>query len=86
MRAASPRELNYSGDEELSREAGRIIARIVAKASEARGEAAAEFLLAIATNSLLLNAADLDTIMRAVPDNLPRLNLLKRICTAKLAA
>jgi len=79
LRAGSPRELNYSGDEDLSREAARIIGRIVRSASETRGEAAAEFLIAIATRSLLLRPQDLSTVLQGVPD-LPRLSFLRAAC------
>jgi hypothetical protein len=79
LRATSPRELNYSGEEDLSREASRIISRIIRSASETRGEAAAEFLIAIATRSLLLRSQDLEVVLQSVPD-LPRLTFLLAAC------
>jgi len=80
LRAALPRELNYSGHEEHSREAGRIIGRIVKNASEARGEAAAEFLLALATKSLILRTADFEQVLGQVPSGMPLLALLRQLC------
>jgi hypothetical protein len=84
LRAALPRELNYSGHEEHSREAGRIIGRIIRSAKEARGEASAEFLMAIATRSLLLRAKDLEAVISLVPNGMPRLDVLKKVCEAQL--
>ena len=84
LRAALPRELNYSGHEEHSREAARIVGRIVNNAQEARGEAASEFLLGLATRSLILRQRDLEAVLQQVPTGMPRLQLLGRTCESFL--
>lgn len=77
LRAAQPSELNYASRPELSQEMGRIIARIVASADESRGEAAGEFLLAIASGRLSLDRDHVADILKHVPDR-PLLNFLKQ--------
>jgi len=52
----------------------------VKNASEARGEAAAEFLLALATKSLILRTADFEQVLGQVPSGMPLLALLRQLC------
>lgn len=80
LRAATPRELNFSGSEENSREAARLIRRIVGSFNEGRGEAAAEFLLALASKSIILRDDDLKEIVKSTPNQPPRISLLKSAC------
>lgn len=67
LRAARPSELDFAGDAALSREAGRIIRRIVVDPMRARGEAAAEFLVAIGSGRLKLDRSDLDIVLDLIP-------------------
>ena len=70
LRGALAAELDYRDDAAISSDMGRIIRRIVEASSHPRGEAAAEFLLALATGRLRLRQADLDQIagkLDAVP-------------------
>jgi hypothetical protein len=82
LRAASPRELNYCGDPDASGEAARIISRIVRTAAEPRGEAATEFLLALATKTLQLRPPDRDLVIAAADRSLPHVSLLAEYCEA----
>ena len=58
LRAATPAELNYRENPAESREAGRIIVKLVQASLLPRGGAAPEFMLAIATKRLGLRAED----------------------------
>lgn len=58
LRAALPHELNYSADPVHSSEISRIIRRVIESASRPRGEAAAEFLLAVLTGQLTVRKED----------------------------
>lgn len=64
LRAARPTELDFAGNAALSKEAGRIIRRIIADPTRARGEAAAEFLVAIGSGRLKLNQDDLAVVLK----------------------
>lgn len=66
LRAARPTELDFASDAALSREAGRIIRRIIAEPNRARGEAAAEFLIALGCGRVRLKSADLDDLLQPV--------------------
>lgn len=80
LRAALPAELNYRDHAGDSREMGRMIARIIGAASVARGGAAAEFLLALATRRLQLRREDLDVILAAEAGDLDLINYLQTLC------
>ncbi len=63
LRAAKARELNYASSPEASSEMARIIKRVVESADKDRGEAASEFLLALATRQLRLAPKDMQEVM-----------------------
>ena len=52
LRGARPAELDYRDDHEISSDAARIVRRILEASAHARGEAAAEFLIAIGSGRL----------------------------------
>ncbi len=60
LRAARPSELDYTDNRVASADVSRLIRRILESATTARGEAAAEFLLAIAMKRLRLAKEDLE--------------------------
>ncbi|MEH6716957.1 hypothetical protein [Parasphingorhabdus flavimaris] len=81
LRACSPAELEYSMDPALSQDMARIIKRIVLAANQSRGEAAAEFLLAMATRRLTLTHSDVSQVLApcsGLPDIVESLRLLAR--------
>jgi hypothetical protein len=59
LRSARSHELDYSGEPTASAEFSRILRKILSDWSNPRGEAAAEFLMAIATQRLRLVPSDL---------------------------
>ncbi|RIJ29631.1 hypothetical protein [Henriciella algicola] len=65
LRAATPSELNYTDSAEESRELARIITGIVRAADRVRGQAAPEFMLALATRRLKLRDEDLLGVLEA---------------------
>ena len=65
LRAATPAELNYRENIAESREAGRIICKVIDAANKPRGGAAPEFLLAVATQRLGLRQVDLTAILES---------------------
>ena len=79
LRAALPAELNYLENVEESREIGRIICRIIQAANQARGGAAPEFLLALATKRLSLRKSDLALVVRAAKECDGMVNILGRV-------
>jgi hypothetical protein len=85
LRAATPHELNYASKHDLSKEMSRIAGRIVSSARETRGEAAAEFLLAIATRRMILHPAHVEEVLQCVPTGMPMLNLLRKACRQSLS-
>lgn len=84
LRAAYPYEMNLADAPADSREFGRLTRRIVAAASSSRGGAAAEFLIAIATERLSLARADLESILAADASATGLVALLQQICRKKL--
>ena len=86
LRAARPTEVDFASDAALSREAGRIIRRIIAEPNRARGEAAAEFLIAVGCGRVRLKPADLDDLLQpmtgapALVDELRLLGVKPRRC------
>ncbi len=68
LRAARPAELDYRDDAEASTDAARLIRRIIENAARPRGEAAAEFLLALGTGRLKLCATDANVVLSDLPD------------------
>ncbi len=81
LRAALPSELDYRNAPELSREAGRLVFKIVEGSDLVRGEGAYEFLLALATHRLRLRPEHKSQIfgVRSVPRRIrTMLKLLKQ--------
>lgn len=85
LRAAYPYEMNFADAPTDSRELGRLIRRIVSAAEAERGGAAAEFLLALATNRLRLRKSDLDVVLSAEPGKAPMVNFLRAVCRNRLS-
>ena len=71
LRAARPTELDFASDATLSREAGRIVRLIVAEPNRDRGEAAAEFLIALGCGRLRLKSDDLESVLKPTSDAPP---------------
>jgi hypothetical protein len=69
LRAALPSELDYRNAPDLSREAARLVFKIVEGSSLVRGEGAYEFLLALVTHRLRLRPEHMVQILsiRSVP-------------------
>jgi hypothetical protein len=84
LRAAYPFEMNYADASSDSREFGRLIRRIVEASHTARGGAAAEFLLAIATRRITLCPTDSNAILSAKVEGSPMVALLQDVCRARL--
>lgn len=83
LRSARPAELDYRDDPTASGDAGRLIRRIVESAARPRGEAAAEFLLALGTGALRLCPKDLDAVLADL-DGAPALvGALLEMCRAE---
>lgn len=79
LRAALPHELDYTEGADESREAARIIRRVLNGAKTASGTAALEFLLAIATGTLRLQAADLVRCLDEVASDDPLMSALIKL-------
>ena len=84
LRAARPSELDYTDNRVASADASRLIRRVVESARTARGEAAAEFLLALAMRRLKLDKADLATVLNDLPGQTPLVDQLAGICRTRL--
>jgi len=84
LRAARPAELNYAGDREASAEARSVIRRILESSGGWRGEAAAEFLIAIGTGRLKLATDDLRQLLQPVPGAPPLITELIGLCARRL--
>lgn len=76
LRAALPSEINYSSSRDDSREMARLIKRIIMASETERGGAAAEFLLAIATNRLKLHPHDKNDVLAIDRPRSPMVRLL----------
>lgn len=84
LRAARPGELNYAGDREASAEARGVIRRILESSGGWRGEAAAEFLVAIATGRLKLAMDDLRELLAPISNAPPLIQELMGLCSRRL--
>lgn len=83
LRSARPAELDFRDDPAASGDAGRLIRRIVESAARPRGEAAAEFLLALGTGTLRLCPRDADAVLADL-DGAPALvAALMEMCRAE---
>lgn len=78
LRAAMPSELDYSGDEDASREMSRLLTRIFREWSTPRGEATIEFLVSIMCGRMKLRAADLQSCLGALDGAPPLLAVFRR--------
>lgn len=83
LRAARPAELDYRDNSEASSAAAGLIRRIVESASRARGEAAAEFLLAIGTSRLRLCPKDRDAVLSELDGAPDLVAALRAMCIAE---
>lgn len=84
LRAARPSELDYTDNRVASADVSRLIRRIIESATTARGEAAAEFLLAIAMKRLRLAKEDLAAVLDGLPLQTPLVDQLAEICRRRL--
>jgi hypothetical protein len=84
LRSGRPSELDYSDNPAASAEAARVVRRIVESATTPRGEAAAEFLMALAIERIRLRRDDLDTIFCALPAQTDIIDELAEICRQRL--
>lgn len=85
LRAAMPGELDYSGDEDASREMARLLKRIFSEWDRPRGEATIEFLISLMCGRMRLKGADLLDCLEGL-DGAPPLILAFREGCAKLAS
>lgn len=84
LRAAYPFEMNFGDVAAESRELGRLIRRIIEASRTARGGAAAEFLIAIATGRLRLRMEDCSDILSADGSGSPMVAFLQKVCGVRL--
>lgn len=84
LRAAYPFEMNFGDVAAESRELGRLIRRIVEASRTARGGAAAEFLIAIATGRLRLRKEDCLDFLSGDDSKSPMVAFLQKVCRARL--
>lgn len=84
LRAAMPGELDYSGDEDASREMARLLKRIFGEWDRPRGEATVEFLISLMCGRMRLKNADLLDCLQGL-DGAPLLILTLRERCTKLA-
>ncbi|MFC3711019.1 hypothetical protein ACFOMD_00460 [Sphingoaurantiacus capsulatus] len=80
LRAARPCELNYAADPAASREMQRIVRRIVEASDKDRGEAAYEFLLALASGRMHLCANDVTKLLADCPTASAEVRLMIEAC------
>lgn len=80
LRAAHPYELNYSAEKKQSSEMGRIVRRILESSDRPRGEAAAEFLIAIATGRLSFDNEDYKAVLAPLDSAPPVVEVLLKLC------
>jgi hypothetical protein len=86
LRATYPFEMNYTDAPGDSRELGRLIRRIIIASCNDRGGAAAEFLIALATQRLRLCPTDLETVLSTQPGDVSMVEFLQTVCRARLTA
>lgn len=84
LRAARPSELDYTDNAQTSAEAARVLRRILESATTSRGEAAAEFLVALATGRLKLAKDDLANVLDSLPPQTPLVDELVALCRSRL--
>jgi hypothetical protein len=84
LRAARPSELDYTDNAQTSAEAARVLRRILESATTPRGEAAAEFLVALATGRLRLAKDDLAGVLDGLPAQTSLVDELVVLCRARL--
>ena len=84
LRAARPSELDYTDNARTSAEAARVIRRILESATAPRGEAAAEFLIALATGRLRLAKDDLAAVLNNLPSQTQLVDELSALCRTRL--
>lgn len=77
LRAAASHEIDYSCDSHMSAEMSRILARIITEWDNTRGEACAEFLVALATGRLKLQKKHM-SFLDQPPSGFPP--VLARLC------
>jgi hypothetical protein len=83
LRAALPSELDYSGHPAVSEDAARLIRRVLESSGGTRGEAAAEFLIAIGCQRLRLTPADRQKVLAPL-ENVPALiEGLRSVCASQ---
>lgn len=85
LRAAYPFEMNYADAPKDSHELGRLIRRIIMASSKDRGGAAAEFLIALATQRMRLRPDDVETVLSADPGEVPLVRFLQTVCRKQFA-
>ena len=85
LRAAYPFEMNYADAPRESYELGRLIRRIIIASNIERGGAAAEFLIALATQRMRLCPSDVETVLSAQPGEVPMVRFLQAVCRRRLA-
>ncbi len=69
LRALRPSELDFSGDALISGEFTAIILNIIQHAQETIGEAALEFLAALATRKIALRMEDFDRVINTIKED-----------------
>lgn len=84
LRAASPFELNYADLVGESQEVSRLIRRILGSVNTARGGAATEFLLALATRRMTLRRSDLDDILSTGNTGSDMVDFMLDVCRNRL--
>lgn len=86
LRAAMPGELDYSGDEDASREMARLLKRIFNEWDRPRGEATVEFLVSLMCRRMKLRGPDLSDCLQALNGAPDLLAAFKDRCLALVAA
>jgi len=85
LRAALPSELDYSGHPVVSDDATRLIRRVLESSAGTRGEAAAEFLIAIGCQRLRLTPADRQKVLAPLNDVPALVEALRSVCASQLS-
>lgn len=84
LRGAKAAELDYRDDPGVSAEAARIVRKILEASDRARGEAAVEFLIAIATRRLRVRDEHLDKILAELPSAHPFVRAFLDLAASRL--
>ncbi|GAD09297.1 hypothetical protein GFGA_1d1139 [Gluconobacter frateurii NBRC 103465] len=80
LRAAMLGELDYSGDEDASREMARLLKRIFGEWDRPRGEATVEFLISLMCGRMRLKGADLVDCLQELDGAPPLILALRAAC------